>query len=176
MTAVRRGSLPGVASLPAPPARKPRPSLAFLRVRRIDAGLRRGEALALRWGHGVWGQDEDDPSRGPSLIRESRSRGGPAGPTKSGRARKVALSFRLRAVLELLHQRQEHADAEAPVLSSSFRRRAWERIVTRAAVGHRRFKDLRDTFASALVSAGVPLAWVSKQLGHADLVWRNGAR
>ena len=34
---------------------------------------------------------------------------------------------------------------------------------------HRRLKDLRDTFASQLVSAGIPLGYVSHQLGHANL-------
>lgn len=30
-------------------------------------------------------------------------------------------------------------------------------------------KHLRDTFASQLLSAGMPLAWVSRQLGHASI-------
>ena len=30
-------------------------------------------------------------------------------------------------------------------------------------------KDLRDTFASQLLSAGTPLAYVSKQLGHSTV-------
>ena len=29
-------------------------------------------------------------------------------------------------------------------------------------------KDLRDTFASQLLTAGIPLAWISKQLGHGN--------
>ena len=35
-------------------------------------------------------------------------------------------------------------------------------------------KDLRDTFASWLVSLGAPVAWVSKALGHSD--WSITAR
>jgi integrase len=30
-------------------------------------------------------------------------------------------------------------------------------------------KDLRDTFASQLLTSGVSLGYVSKQLGHADV-------
>jgi len=30
-------------------------------------------------------------------------------------------------------------------------------------------KDLRDTFASQLLTCGVSLGWISEQLGHADL-------
>lgn len=45
----------------------------------LDAGLRRGEALGLRWGSIVWGADEDDPTRA-LLVTEARSRGGGARP------------------------------------------------------------------------------------------------
>lgn len=31
-------------------------------------------------------------------------------------------------------------------------------------------KDLRDTFASQLLTAGVTLAWISKRLGHQTVV------
>lgn len=55
------------------------------------------------------------------------------------------------------------------MLSSGFHTRAWAAIVKQAGLESRRFKDLRDTFVSQLVSAGVPLAYVSKQLGHADV-------
>jgi hypothetical protein len=53
--------------------------------------------------------------------------------------------------------------------ASGWRRRGWRRICTRAAVGQRRIHDLRDTYASQLVSAGIPLAYVAEQLGHADM-------
>ena len=36
-------------------------------------------------------------------------------------------------------------------------------------MGHRRIKDLRDTFACWLLTAGVQLGYVSQQLGHADV-------
>src|SRR5262249_55091718 len=44
----------------------------------------------------------------------------------------------------------------------------WARVTRTAAIEHRP-KDLRDTFASHLLSAGVALAYVSRQLGHADV-------
>ena len=43
------------------------------------------------------------------------------------------------------------------------------RICARAGIGHRAMKDLRDTFASQLLTSGVSLGYVSKQLGHADV-------
>ncbi len=51
----------------------------------------------------------------------------------------------------------------------NFRNREWRRILKRADLGHRRLKDLRDTSASQLLTAGVQLGYVSMQLGHADV-------
>jgi hypothetical protein len=86
----------------------------------------------------------------------------------------VALPRRLRwALLELYQTSDPHPSAEAFVLEgvepSNFRSREWRRILKRAAIGHRALKDLRDTFASQLLTAGVQLGYVSAQLGHADV-------
>ena len=51
--------------------------------------------------------------------------------------------------------------------SDNFRAREWRRICQRAEIGHRALKDLRDTYASQLLTAGVQLGYVSHQLGHA---------
>lgn len=52
---------------------------------------------------------------------------------------------------------------------SNFQHRTWRRVLKRADIGPRTIKDLRDTFASQLLSAGVQLGYVSQQLGHADV-------
>ena len=56
----------------------------------------------------------------------------------------------------------------------NFRGREWRRILARAGLGHWSPKDLRDTFASHLLTRGVSPAYVSFQLGHAD--WSVTAR
>jgi len=140
----------------------------------LDAGLRVGEALGLRWGAIAWGAHENDRSR-HLIIRESRPRGGPPEPTKSGRERRVALSRRLRRALRQLAIRPERfnpapdAFVVAGVDPYNFRKREWRRILQRAGIGHRALKDLRDTFASQLLTAGVQLGYVSQQLGHSDV-------
>jgi len=138
----------------------------------LDAGLRLGESLALRWGSIAFGTDEADTGR-HLHITESRPRGGEAEAPKSGRARKVALSNRLRAVLLELYRDRFEPGPAALVLEgiepANFRKREWRRILKRAAIGHRAMKDLRDTYASQLLTAGVNLAYVSRQLGHADI-------
>ena len=138
----------------------------------LDAGLRLGEALGIAWGCIAWGEDEDDEGRA-LLIRQSRPRGGALGPPKSGRARRVALSRRLRAALAALYRERFEPGPEDLVLPDvrpeNFRRREWRRICKGAKVGQRAPKDLRDTFASQLLTCGVQLGYVSQQLGHADV-------
>lgn len=138
----------------------------------FDAGLRLGEALGLRWGAIGWGADESDTRRA-LRIEQTRPRGGELDATKSGRSRSVALSRRLRASLDRLRRERWNPDPGALVLAGldpdHFRRGGWRRICAAAAIGERRMKDLRDSFASHLLSAGVQLGYVSKQLGHADV-------
>jgi len=144
----------------------------------LDAGLRKGEAWGLRWQDVGWATDEGDPGR-CLRIEQSRSRGGDPGPPKSGRTRTVALSRRLRAALEMLHaERTRRRDGYAPepealVLAGieyrSFQDHVWPRILRTAGLTGITYKDLRDTFASWLITCGVPLGYVSRQLGHADL-------
>jgi integrase len=137
----------------------------------LDAGLRLGESLGLRWGAIMWGRDEDDTSRHLRII-ESRPRGGPPGPPKSGRARSVALSRRLRAaLLQLYRARWQPSDDEhlLNIDPSNYNAREWRLIRQRAKAGGLRYKDLRDTYASQLLTAGVQLGYVSRQIGHADV-------
>ena len=138
----------------------------------LDAGLRLGETLGLRWGSIEW-RDDQDQTRA-LRIEEARPRGGEVTAPKSGRSRRVALSRRLRWVLlELYQSHEQHPAAHEFVLAgvdnSNFRKREWRRILRRAKIGHRALKDLRDTFASQLLTAGVQLGYVSSQLGHADV-------
>ncbi len=134
--------------------------------------LRLGEALGLTWGAIEWGDDRDQTRA--LRIEKNRPRGGKLTSPKSGRTRRVALSRRLRwALLELYQTHEKQPGAEAFVLDgvdpSNFRKREWRRILKRAAIGHRAMKDLRDTFASQLLTAGVQLGYVSAQLGHSDV-------
>ncbi len=140
----------------------------------LDAGLRLAEALGLRWGAVAWGEDEDD--RGRALLIDQSSPSGTGGAietTKSGRDRRVGLSRRLRSALEALYRDHFRPGPSALVLEGvdpdNFRGREWRRICKGAEIGHRAMKDLRDTYASQLLTTGVQLGYVSHQLGHADV-------
>ncbi len=147
----------------------------------LDAGLRVGEALGLRWGRIDWGDDEDDPSR-HLIIDTTRSRGGAPEPPKSGRVRRLALSRRLRQALQALYSELWEPSPEAFVLEGTwpenFSKREWRRILKAAGCPHHAMKDLRDTFASQLLTCGVSLGWVSHALGHSgvDVTAKHYAR
>jgi integrase len=146
----------------------------------LDAGLRLGEATALRWEDCSFGRDASDTTR--SLrIRASRSRGVYLGKTKSGRERTVGMSRRLRSALLAfqLEQGRPEDGPVAPVDHGNYRNRHFRKLCKVAGIGMalkangtarpRTPKDLRDTFASQLLTAGVQLGYVSRQLGHADV-------
>jgi integrase len=120
----------------------------------LDAGLRLGEALGLRWGAIRFGGDAADMNR-CLLIDQAKPRGGELAPPKSGRARTVALSRRLRDTLAEFYRTRFEPSPDALVFEgvdpANFRHREWRRILKRAGIGHRALKDLRDTYASQLL-------------------------
>jgi len=153
-------------------AREQGPIAHALVVTLLDAGLRLGEALGLRWGAVRWGDGDDDPRRALWIDQSLPCHGDGLEATKSGRARSVALSRRLRRTLHALRESSFRPGPDALVFKridpNNFRRREWRRACDRAEVGDRALKDLRDTYASQLFSAGVQLGYVSRQLGHAE--------
>jgi integrase len=136
----------------------------------LDAGLRSGEVAGLRWRHVRWGDGPDDTSRALA-IRESRARGKHDGPPKSGRERKVALSRRLRRVLRefwIAKGQPAPGDRVLPGFEPrKYQLRHFDEVCRVAKLKRHTPKDLRDTYASQLLTCGVQLAYVSKQLGHA---------
>ncbi|MEE8557926.1 MAG: site-specific integrase [Myxococcota bacterium] len=150
-------------------ARGPLPHLVALLA--LDAGLRLGEILGLRWGCVIWGDDAKDLRRS-LVVRESRSKGLEPELPKSGLERTVDMSRRLRSAL-LQYRGRFTPSPEAFVLGDldpgNFRRRTWRRVLEDADVGPVRVKDFRDTFASTLLSMGIQLGYVSEALGHGDV-------
>jgi integrase len=137
----------------------------------LDAGLRVGEAGGIRWCDVWWGRDDDDTTR-HLYIRSTRPRGNRATSPKSGKPRKVALSKRLRAYLRDLWVEAGQPTGEIPFIPTfdpSNHRRRFDLACRKAGIGRRRPKDLRDTYACQLLTAGIPLGYISRQLGHAHV-------
>ena len=143
----------------------------------LDAGLRLGEVTGLRWGDVAWGSGPDDPAR-CLVVQRSVSRGEAEGPTKSGRSRRIQLSRRLRSVLREHWVAQGQPGTSERVLprfnGRNYSARHFDEVIRRAGLAGHTPKDLRDTFASWLVSLGAPVAWVSQSLGHSN--WAITAR
>ena len=137
-------------------------------------GLRPGEAFALRW--------TDIDSEAGRLQVERAWSAGRIESTKTGVRRIVDLTARLlRRLRRLELERRAEAlrrgwrdlpewvfctEAGTP-LDESRVRKAFAKALEAAGVPPHRVYDLRHTFASVLLARGVPLTYVSAQLGHA---------
>jgi len=134
------------------------------------AGLRRGELLALRWR-------DVDFTRRKLVVRRAISGGVEAASTKSRHAREVPLPDQAAGALDRLSQRGDFTRTDDYVFCNRIGRRldgsALRRRVTRArdTAGLRplRFHDLRHTYGSLLVAAGIDLASVKAAMGHSRI-------
>jgi integrase len=119
-------------------------------------GARKGEVLSARWSDlnletGVWSK--------------------PSASTKSGKPHRVPLSA---PAMQLFSELWEHAAPEAvyvfPGQATNAHRTDingnWTRLCKAANIEDARIHDLRHTYASLLVSAGLSLPIIGRLLGH----------
>ena len=132
-------------------------------------GLRRGELIALQW---------DDIDFAARKITVSRAVSASTLSTpKSGSYRDVPLSEQAAAALQRLRQREHFTTHEDLVLSNRYGRRLNAPALTRRynrarhACGLRplRWHDLRHTFGSLLVAAGIDTVTVKAAMGHSRI-------
>jgi integrase len=120
-----------------------------------------GELLALEWS-------DVDLGAGTISIERSRSRGG-LGPTKSRRGvRTVALPAFAIDALAAQERRSGPVVATAdgaPLIPERAGER-WRRLRGRAGLEGLRFHDLRGTYATLALAAGVPAKALADVLGH----------
>jgi len=125
----------------------------------LNTGLRRGELFQLRW------RDVQLKSR----LLTVRGAG-----AKSGQTRHLPLNSEAARILEQWNPPAPEAqsfvftgaDSSEPLNDV---KKAWASLVKRAGISAFRFHDLRHTFASKLVMAGVDLNTVRELLGHGDI-------
>jgi len=149
----------------------------------VSVGLRRGEALGLKWG-------DVDFERGTLSVQRSLQPGGELVEPKTTRSRRtialppyaldVLRGYReeqygwFKASMSELEARRRQKDGlvfsgpqgepwKAASIATLFRG-----IAKRAGVGHLRFHDLRHTAASLMIERGVPITTVAETLGHAN--------
>jgi integrase len=128
------------------------PHLAPIIIAALDTGMRRGELLTERWEH-------IDFNRRVLLVTHSKTAG--------GEAREIPLTARL---AELLSAR---AKPEGLVFTFKGRplhriKTAWKAAVRRAGIRYFRFHDLRHTFNTRLMKAGVVQDVRKALMGHSS--------
>jgi integrase len=136
----------------------------------LETGCRKGELLGLQWS-----QVQFVPR--PELWL-------PADKTKTGKARRVPISTRLRPILEMRRAALRAAlelkdDEPLPLTLNVFGneigqrigaiKTAWRLACERAKVQGLHFHDLRREAGSRWMEAGVPLATIQKWLGHTNI-------
>jgi integrase len=142
------------------------PHLQSLIVAALESGCRRGELLSLRW------RDILVDARGGFQTISLRAEN-----TKTDTARRVPISPRLRAVLEMRGTGPDGKPLgpDAFVFGDESGRRvgefkmAWYGTLRRAGIRDLTFHDLRHEFGSRLIEAGVSLLTVSHLYGHKSI-------
>jgi integrase len=141
----------------------------------IATGMRISEALALNWG-------DVELDAGRIRVMRSIKDGGVIGSTKGDRGRAVDIGPRIQLVLRDLAEYQglwfrvrpetrvfanrRGVVPERGSVSQGFHKRALRNAGLRPSI---RLHDLRHTAATTWLSAGLPLIYVQRQLGHASL-------
>jgi len=132
----------------------------------LRAGLRLGELFGLQVRHVLGAAGHLDIRR--AIVR------GEVGPPKHGKVRQVPMTPELYAVLA---RRVDGRGPDAlvfagpdgaPLTRDRVKRPFW-RATERAGLPRIRLHDLRHSYASQLVLAGVPLPVVQRLLGHSDI-------
>lgn len=152
----------------------------------LTAGLRRGEALGLRWAD----LDLDGPN-GPTLHVRQQLQWPDGKPTLVPlKSRKGLRSIPLPSItVEALRARRERQQIERAVVGEEAWRaqglvfnaedgaplhrntitKQFQARVRAAGIGRLRLHDLRHTYGSLLMSQGVPLKTISELMGHASI-------
>lgn len=130
----------------------------------LHSGARAGEQLGIHWGDIDWRSKTIRFRR--ALLR------GKIGPTKSGRERTVPLTGALeKALLEIRHLRGPlvFCNPDGSPLTIWQLHDRFQFVCRRAGLRKIRWHDLRHSFASQLVTAGVPIRQVQDWLGHQSI-------
>jgi integrase len=116
----------------------------------LNTGMRKGEALGLRW-------DDVDLVKGFIHISDS----------KSGKSRNIPMNA---AVFMMLRELRENCRPDGHVFGGVKEiKRSFHTACRRAGIKGVRVHDLRHTCASRLVQLGVDLVTVSRLLGHSSI-------
>lgn len=121
----------------------------------LNSGMRKGEILSLKWEH-------VDLKHGFVLLDM----------TKNGERREIPINDTLRGTLQGITRRLDSPYVfYEPSNGKPYQdvKRSFKTALKNAKISDFKFHDLRHTFASHLVMAGVDLTTVKELLGHKDI-------
>ena len=128
------------------------PHLQRIAIAALDTGMRRGEILNQLAEH-------VDFSRGLLYVSKSK--------TPAGESREIPLTERLFKLLIEMERREGHVFTyEGKVIANVGR--AWKRSIERAGIRYLRFHDLRHSFNTRLMEAGVMQEVRMALMGHVN--------
>jgi integrase len=150
----------------------------------LRSGLRKSELIALKWGDIQFGESEDDKNR--FLLVQRHYYMGHYGTSKTHTCRRVDMSKQLRTVLmarkedallrafqlgktSVVDELVFPSEAGTPICPDNIGPRYMGPALEKAGLRKFRFHDLRHTFGSLLIQAGVSPAYVQKQMGHRSI-------
>ncbi|RXE48737.1 site-specific integrase [Chromohalobacter israelensis] len=140
-------------------------------------GLRPSEYIALEWGDIDWERKEVRVTKSSTAAAK-----GEIEDTKTAAGNRVVTL--LPPALEALKRQRQYTllhpsgrvflwpKSQLPFKSDcDIREKLWRPAVKRSGVRYRTAYQTRHTYGSMMLSAGEPLAWVSKQMGHRDVIF-----
>jgi integrase len=131
------------------------PHLRPIVITALNTGMRKSEILKLKW-------EQIDLKNGFILL----------GITKNGERREIPINDTLRATFQGITRRLDVPYVfYDPITGKHYQgvKRSFATALRRTKILDFRFHDLRHTFASHLVMAGVDITTVSRLLGHKSL-------
>ncbi|WP_447956539.1 Arm DNA-binding domain-containing protein [Vreelandella sp. EE7] len=140
------------------------------------SGLRTSELVALEWGDIDWRQKRCRITRAITQAGkgEAETTKTTAGTRTIDLLPRALDALKQQKALSLLHPSGRvflnPRTGEPWPGDQAIRKTLWTHALKRAGVRYRRPYQTRHTYASMMVSAGEPLAWVSKQMGHTSVV------
>lgn len=149
--------------------KKHRPEYYDLVLLLVRAGLRIGEAVALKWGDINFGQRF-------ITVQRNFTRGRIETTTKNGKNRKVDMTHQLVAVLQKRKLRLQkettyvfQSKGEKPIDPSNWRDRVFNPMLKLSGLRRVRVHDLRHSYASLLIQGSKDMHYAKEQLGHSSI-------
>ena len=116
-----------------------------------------------------WGVEDPAAYQGPPEKQRAVLKAWRPSPKRTGRDRRARPPGAALRAADPRPAMQSTRDPTRPLNASWFWRHVWSPLLDKAAVRAIRVHDARHTYASLMLRGGVPIASLSRQLGHSSI-------